>query len=82
MLRTGTAAPGPLTSRVRLTEVEQQPDGSYRDLSAAELVSANFEYANPPEQVVRKRDVGWDLSLMATVGTASAARPRSSSAAR
>ena len=54
------------SERIQLQEVSREAQGKYRELAVAQLVDANFTYANPPVDAPPP-DRG--VSFMATVGT-------------
>lgn len=54
------------SERIQLQEVSREAQGKYRELAVAQLVDANFTYANPP---VDAPPPGRGVSYMATLGT-------------
>jgi hypothetical protein len=57
------------TEKLDLTEIVRQPDGSYAAIGTAKLVSAKFSYADPAPVTKAPKRIGWDMSVLATVGT-------------
>lgn len=58
-----------MTERVQLIEVSPEGSGKYRPLAQAQLVDANFTYANAPLDVPPPALVQWGPSVMATIGS-------------
>lgn len=58
-----------MTERVQLTEVSPDGTGQYRPLTQAQLVDANFTYANAPQAGPPPSLVTWGPSYMATIGS-------------
>jgi hypothetical protein len=55
-----------MSERIQLQEVSKEAEGKYRELAVAQLVDANFTYANPPEDAPPPNQ---GISYMATLGT-------------
>lgn len=58
-----------MTERVQLTEVSPSSTGKYLPLTQAQLVNANFTYANAPQAGAPPAGVRWGAAYMATIGS-------------